>query len=112
MRKGEIALYQQFLLFLQCFQKTFTADTYKPGLYWEWVIGHQKSGLCGKGLMKVIPKLYPNPTGFKPSISTPSQLLFTNTVENDVKLNKHITKLQIRGIDGIQNWLNFFQNLC
>ena len=25
--KGEIARYQQFLLFLQCFQKTSTADT-------------------------------------------------------------------------------------
>ena len=25
--KGEIAHYEQFLLFLQCFQKTFTADT-------------------------------------------------------------------------------------
>ena len=25
--KGEIALYEQFLLFSQCFQKTCTADT-------------------------------------------------------------------------------------
>ena len=25
--KGEIARYEQFLLFPQCFQKTFTADT-------------------------------------------------------------------------------------
>ena len=25
--KGEIACYEQFLLFLQCFQKTCTADT-------------------------------------------------------------------------------------
>ena len=25
--KGEIARYEQFLLFLQCFQKTYTADT-------------------------------------------------------------------------------------
>ena len=25
--KGEIACYEQFLLFPQCFQKTFTADT-------------------------------------------------------------------------------------
>ena len=25
--KGEIAHYEQFLLFLQCFQKTFTANT-------------------------------------------------------------------------------------
>ena len=27
--KGEIARYEQFLLFPQCFQKTFTADTLK-----------------------------------------------------------------------------------
>ena len=27
--KGEIARYEQFLLFLQCFQKTCTADTQK-----------------------------------------------------------------------------------
>ena len=27
--KGEIARYEQFLLFLQCFQKTYTADTRK-----------------------------------------------------------------------------------
>ena len=25
--KGEIACYEQFLLFLQCFQKNFAADT-------------------------------------------------------------------------------------
>ena len=35
--KGEIALYEQFLLFPQCFQKTCLADTYKPGLVWERV---------------------------------------------------------------------------
>ena len=29
--KGEIAHYEQFLLFPQCFQKTCTGDTYKPG---------------------------------------------------------------------------------
>ena len=33
MGKGEIARYEQFLLF--CFQKTCTADTKKPGLVWE-----------------------------------------------------------------------------
>ena len=27
--------YEQFLLFPQCFQKTCTADTLKPGLVWE-----------------------------------------------------------------------------
>ena len=35
--KAEIARYEQFLLFPQWFQKTYTADTYKPGLIWERV---------------------------------------------------------------------------
>ena len=35
--KGEIAGFEQFLLFPQCFQKSCTADTYKPGLVWERV---------------------------------------------------------------------------
>ena len=35
--KGEIARYEQFLLFSLCFQKTYTADTSKPGLVWERV---------------------------------------------------------------------------
>ena len=30
-RKGEIARCEQFLFFSLCFQKTSTADTYKPG---------------------------------------------------------------------------------
>ena len=34
---GEIAHYEQFLLFPQCFQKTCTADTYNQGLVWERV---------------------------------------------------------------------------
>ena len=33
--KGEISHYKQFLLFQQCFQKTFTANTEKPGLVWK-----------------------------------------------------------------------------
>ena len=33
--KEEIARYEQFLLFPQCFQKTCTADTRKQGLIWE-----------------------------------------------------------------------------
>ena len=37
MGKGEIARYEQFLLFPQCFQKTFTADMEKLGLVWERV---------------------------------------------------------------------------
>ena len=35
--KGEIAPYEQFLLFPQCFQKTCSADMWKPGLVWERV---------------------------------------------------------------------------
>ena len=35
--KGEIARYEQFLLFSQCFQKTCTADTKKAGLVWDRV---------------------------------------------------------------------------
>ena len=35
--KGEIACYEQFLLFRQCFQEACTADTYKPRLVWERV---------------------------------------------------------------------------
>ena len=35
--KGEIARYEQFLLFPRCFQKTCTADTSKQGLVWETV---------------------------------------------------------------------------
>ena len=35
--KGEIARYEQFLLFPQCFQMTYTADMKKPGLVWERV---------------------------------------------------------------------------
>ena len=33
--KGEIAHYEQFLLFPQCFQKACTADKWKKGLVWE-----------------------------------------------------------------------------
>ena len=35
--KGEIARFEQFLLFPQFFQKTCTADTLKQGLVWERV---------------------------------------------------------------------------
>ena len=39
-RKGEIARYEQFLLFPQWFQITYTADMEKPGLVLERVILH------------------------------------------------------------------------
>ena len=35
--KGEIARYEQFLLFPQCFQEACNADTLKQGLVWERV---------------------------------------------------------------------------
>ena len=35
--KGEIARYEQFLLFPHCFEKTCTVDTLKQGLVWERV---------------------------------------------------------------------------
>ena len=35
--KGQIARHEQFHLFPQCFEKTCTADTLKPGLVWESV---------------------------------------------------------------------------
>ena len=35
--KGEIARYEQFLLFPHCFQKACIADTYKPGFVWKRV---------------------------------------------------------------------------
>ena len=36
-KKGEIARYEQFILFLRSFQQTCTADTKKQGLVWERV---------------------------------------------------------------------------
>ena len=35
--KGEIACYEQFLLFPQCFQKTCFPGTSKGVIVWEWV---------------------------------------------------------------------------
>ena len=42
--KGEIAHYEQFLLFPLCFQKSFTVDTWKPGLVCERV--NKPEGKC------------------------------------------------------------------
>ena len=43
--KRKNARHEKFLLFSQCFQKTCTPDTYKPGLVWERV-----KTWCGKEL--------------------------------------------------------------
>ena len=48
--RGEIARYEQFLLFPQCFQKTCTADTYKPGLVWEKVKEIENRGSLNRSL--------------------------------------------------------------
>ena len=38
MGKGEIARYEQFLLFPQCFQKACFPGASKGDIVWEWVI--------------------------------------------------------------------------
>ena len=64
--KGEIAHYEQFLLFPQCFQKACFPGASKEVIVWEWVkrnfsFSHsvfkrpqtrKDQGLFGKGLMK------------------------------------------------------------
>ena len=52
--RGEIARYEQFLLFPQCFQRTSAADTQKPGLVWEKVKANY-SGCrpCGKWMATI-----------------------------------------------------------
>ena len=35
--KGEIARYEQFLLFPQCFQKAYFPGVSKGAIVWEWV---------------------------------------------------------------------------
>ena len=36
--KGEIARYEQFLLFPRCFQKTCTETCKTKSLFWKWLI--------------------------------------------------------------------------
>ena len=38
--KGEIARYEQFLLFQQCFQKAYFPGASKGVIVWEWVNRH------------------------------------------------------------------------
>ena len=49
MGKGEIACYEQFLLFPQCFKKGCTADMLKPGLVWERV--NEVAEIAGKHII-------------------------------------------------------------
>ena len=62
--KGDIARYEQFLLFPQCFQKACTAETYKPGLIWESI--KSNSGTicrpCRYGLLCSSVHSYPEST--------------------------------------------------
>ena len=41
--KGEIAYYEQFLLFPKCFQKAFFSGASKGVIVWEWVKAGQSS---------------------------------------------------------------------
>ena len=44
MGKGEIARYEQFLLFPQCFQKACFPEASKGVIVWEWV--KMSSAIC------------------------------------------------------------------
>ena len=50
MGKGEIARYEQFLLFPQCFQKACFPGASKGVIVWEWVnsLPHEKTLDCSK----------------------------------------------------------------
>ena len=45
MGKGEIARYEQFLLFPQCFQKACFLGASKGVIVWEWVNSNQMKDL-------------------------------------------------------------------
>ena len=51
MGRGEIARHESCLLFPHCFQKTCTAETFKPGLVREKV--KQRKKLGGKHYQKI-----------------------------------------------------------
>ena len=44
--KGEIARYEQFLLFLQCFQKSCFPGASKGVIVWEWVKKYRVMSAC------------------------------------------------------------------
>ena len=56
MGKGEIARYEQFLLFPQCFQKAFLPGASKGVIVWEWLKGDYSKSKYGVTL--VIPNSY------------------------------------------------------
>ena len=49
MGKGEIARYEQFLLFPQCFQKACFPGVSKGVIVWEWVNYLEDVDFCGGG---------------------------------------------------------------
>ena len=49
MAKGEIARYERFLVYPQCFQKTCTEDTLKPGLVWDRKFSKRVENTVEKG---------------------------------------------------------------
>ena len=53
MGKGEIARYEQFLLFPQCFQKACFAGASKGVIVWEWVNPFQIDKILGIPVIKV-----------------------------------------------------------
>ena len=56
--KGEIARYEQFLLFPQCFQKTCLPGASKGVIVWEWVNSFQSKAwflhVCCTSLLKTL----------------------------------------------------------
>ena len=44
--KGEITLFEQFLLFPQCFQKACFQGASKGVIAWEWVKTHREKYKC------------------------------------------------------------------
>ena len=51
MGKGEIARYEQFLLFPQCFQKACFPGASKGVIVWEWVKTSSAEGYYRQGLV-------------------------------------------------------------
>ena len=49
MGKGEIARYEQFLLFPQCFQKACFPGVSKGVIVWQWVIAEHIENIILKG---------------------------------------------------------------
>ena len=52
--KGEIASYEQFLLFSQCFEKTCSADTSKQGFVWKRVNSLPNDIILNQSRLKAI----------------------------------------------------------